>query len=332
MGIGIIGCGHWGPNYIRNFMEFPGVSMVKCCDTENTRLDRIRRRFPGIVTCGRHEELLADRDIDAIIVSTPASTHYAIVKECLEAGKDVLAEKPLTLIPSQSLELHELSQKNKRILMVAHTFLYNTGIRKVKTLIDEGELGRIYYLNATRTHLGLIRDDVNVVWDLAPHDVSIFNYLLGAAPISVTAVGACHLKAGREDAAFINLVYPNDIVANIHVSWEDSNKERSIRVVGSKARVVFDDINNLERVKIYKKGIGVSEDYADFGAFQLNLRDGDIISPKLNLTEPMEELCRHFLECVQTRKEPLTDGRSGYEVVRVVNDAVEAMRKIRSSI
>lgn len=323
--IGIIGCGHWGFNYVRNFWEIDEVSQVKCCDTDRSRLERIRKRFSDVELCSDYHELLNDRQIRGVVVATPASTHYTIIKECLEQGKDVLAEKPLTLVPDEALELHELATKNGRILMVAHTFLYNAGVRKLKELVESGKLGKIYYLNATRTHLGLIRDDVNVIWDLAPHDVSIFNYLLDAVPVSVNAVGACHLKEGREDVAFINLVYPGDVIANIHVSWEDSNKERTVRVVGSEARAVFDDTDNLERVKIYEKGVGVSEDYDDFGEFQLSLRDGDIISPKLEFVEPVRELCLHFINCVRDRVQPLTDGKAGYEVVKVVHDAVECI-------
>ncbi|MCK5343703.1 MAG: Gfo/Idh/MocA family oxidoreductase, partial [Candidatus Heimdallarchaeota archaeon] len=259
-----------------------------------------------------------NKDIDAVVVATPASTHYRIVKDALEAGKDVLAEKPLTLIPEESFDLAETAKKEKKILMVGHTFLFNSGIAKLKECVDNGELGKIYYMNATRTHLGLVRNDVNAIWDLAPHDVSIFNYLLGKSPISVNAIGSCHLKDDREDVAFINLIYPDDVIANIHVSWADSNKERTVRVVGSESRVVFNDMDNLERIKIYKKGIKVSEEYDDFGEFQLHLRDGDIVSPKIPTAEPLKEECVYFLDCVRTRKKPITDGMNGYDVVKVM--------------
>jgi len=233
----------------------------------------------------------------------------------------------LTLVPEESLKLADLAKNKKRILMVGHTFLYNPGIMKLKEYIDNGELGKIYYINATRTHLGLIREDVNAIWDLAPHDVSIFNYLTGKVPIKVDAIGSCHLKKSREDVAFVNLTYPEGIIANIHVSWVDSNKERTIRVVGSKARIVFNDLDNLERVKLYKKGIGVSEDYKDFGEFQLHLRDGDIISPMLNLFEPLGAMCAYFLECTKTREKPRTDGYDGYEVVKVMKEIENAIAK-----
>ncbi len=322
--MGIIGLGHWGPNYLRNFRAMENVEVGWCCDLLDENLSKARE-FPEMLVTKNYEEVLNDRSTGAVVVATPATTHYKIVKESLNAGKDVLAEKPLTLEPTEALELCELAEEQKRILMVGHTFIYNPGIRKVKEIIDEGELGQIYYLNATRTHLGLIRDDVNAIWDLAPHDISIANYLLGETPVGVNAVGACYLREGREDVGFINLIYPNKVIANIHASWADSNKERTVRVVGSKARVVFNDLDNLERVKIYKKGIRVSEKYDDFGGFQLNLRDGDIISPVLKLYEPLSKMCSHFVGCVESRERPITDGYSGYEVVKVMKDVEKSI-------
>ncbi len=325
--IGIIGLGHWGPNYIRCFSKLHEVGVVKGCDVKEENLIRIKDLYPFINLTTDYRDFLEDNNIDAIIVATPASTHYKIVKECLEYGKDVLAEKPLTLIPEESLELAELSAKINRILMVGHTFLYNPGIIKLKEYIKNGDLGKIYYMNATRTHLGLIREDVNAIWDLAPHDVSIFNFLIDKIPLSVNAVGACHLKRDREDVAFINLIYPDNIIANIHVSWADSNKERSIRLVGSKARIVFNDLDNLERIKLYKKGISVSEEYNDFGEFQLQLRDGDIISPMINFYEPLLRMCDHFFKCIRDRIKPLTDGYVGYNVVKIMHQIDLAIKQ-----
>lgn len=323
--IGIIGCGHWGPNYIRCFKKLSGCEVVVACDLKEECFKRVKEIDPNIDCARQYQDFLKGNTVDAVVVATPARTHYQIVKDCLEAQKDVLAEKPLTLLPERSLELVELAGKNEKILMVSHTFLYNPGIVKLKEIIKSGELGKIYYINATRTHLGLIRDDVNALWDLAPHDVSIFNYLTESTPIKVNAVGASHLKKDRADVAFVNLIYPDNIIANIHVSWVDSNKERTVRVVGSKARVVFNDLDNLERIKVYKKGIGVPEDYDDFGEFQLHLRDGDIISPMMNLYEPLSVMCAHFLDCVASRSKPLTCGQSGYEVVRVMKYIEEAL-------
>lgn len=330
IGVGIVGCGHWGPNYVRNFSDIEDVRSVKCCDTNSARLEKIKHRFPDVATCVSHRELLSDDGITVIVVATPASTHYGIIRECLDAGKDVLAEKPLTLAPEESLALHKLALKTERILMVAHTFLYNAGVRKLKEILDQGLLGQVYYLKAARTHLGLVREDVNVVWDLAPHDVSIFNYLLGQMPVSVMGQGARHLGSNREDVAFIDLLYPGGIPAHIHVSWEDSNKERMVRVVGSKASVVFDDVAILEKVKLYEKGISVAEDCENFGEFQLRLRDGDIISPRLESAEPLRTMCCHLVACVLNRQTPMTDGLAGYDVVRVMSAIDRSIKEKRA--
>ncbi|MBU1122414.1 MAG: Gfo/Idh/MocA family oxidoreductase [Candidatus Omnitrophota bacterium] len=324
--VGIIGCGHWGPNYARCFNKLKNTTVAVCCDLKDDNLSRMKSLFGEVEVTKDYRDILKNSEISAVVVATSATTHYSIIKDCLECGKDVLAEKPLTLVPAQSLELAVLAESKNLILMVGHTFLYNTGIRKLREFIDNGELGKIYYINATRTHLGLIREDVNAVWDLTPHDVSIFNYLTGSLPVSVSAVGAAHLKKGREDVAFINLVYPDNIIANIHVSWADTNKERTIRLVGSNARAVFNDLDNLEKVKLYKKGISVSQNYDDFGEFQLLLRDGDIISPRIEIKEPLKEQCSHFLECVTKRLTPFSDARNGFDVVKVMSSIERSLK------
>jgi predicted dehydrogenase len=237
-----------------------------------------------------------------------------------------LIEKPLSLSAKEAEELVLIAEKKKKILMIGHTFLYNPAIRKMKKYIEEGKVGAIYYMHATRTHLGLVREDVSSVWDLAPHDVSIFNYLIDSMPKYVSALGGNFLQKGKEDVAFITLKYPDGVLANIHVSWADSNKVREVQVVGSKARMVFNDLDNLEKLKIFKKGIFIDKPYNDFGEFQYVLRDGDIISPKIDLLEPLKEQCKHFIGCVTKRKRPLTDGRNGLDVVRVMQ-AIHASLK-----
>src|SRR5882672_8522834 len=224
--IAVVGCGHWGPNYIRVFSGLENVRVKVACDLSQPKLERIQAQFPLVGITQDFKSVLDDEGVDAIVVATPSSTHFAVAKACLEAGKHVLVEKPVTLTSSDALALTQLADEKKRTIFVGHTFLYNPGVRKMKEIIDSGELGAMYYLTATRTHLGLVREDVNVAWDLAPHDIAIFNYLLGQAPIRVEAFGVCHLKKGREDAVFIHLLYPNAVLGQIHVSWVDSNKER----------------------------------------------------------------------------------------------------------
>lgn len=325
--IGIIGCGHWGPNYIRIFSSLPDVRIQTVCDSNPAKLATVKKQFHGIETVTDAHELILDPKISAIVICTPSSTHFELAKKGLLGGKHVLVEKPITLKADHAEELVQLAGEKNLILMVGHTFLYNPGVMKMKDLIDQGKLGKMYYINALRTHLGLVREDVNVVWDLAPHDVSILNHLVGKDPLRVSAIGACHLQKGREDAAFINLVYPDDIIALIQVSWADSNKQRRIQAVGSKARVVFDDLNSLERVKLFEKGIAKAPSTTDFGEFQLMLRDGDIWSPKIEAGEPLMLQCAHFLDCIRTRQMPRSDGRQGLSVVKVMCAIENSLRQ-----
>jgi predicted dehydrogenase len=320
----VIGCGHWGKNYVRIFSGLLGASRITVTDTRAGVLDGLRHQYPGITATPDLEAALADRSLAMAVVATPAATHFGLVKRCLEAGLDVLAEKPLTLATAEAEQLARLAERGGRILMVGHTFLYNPAVRKVRELLRKGVCGDVYYMKATRTHLGLVRPDVNAVWDLAPHDVSIFNYLMGAQPRAASAIGGCYLKPGKEDVAFIQLAYPRNVLASIHVSWADSNKERTLSVVGSRARIVFDDLNPLERVKIFEKGISANVAGGDsFGEFLFALRDGDIFSPKIPAAEPLALECRDFLASVRRRTPPLADARSGVDVVRVMC-AIEA--------
>lgn len=324
--IAVIGCGHWGRNYVRIFCEQIGADNVVALDANPKTLQSALGRHPGLQGAAALDAL--DKTVAMAVVATPAATHYSVILQCLEAGLDVLAEKPLTLDAGEARRLAALAKKRKLILMVGHTFLYNPAVRKVRDLIRRGACGKLYYMKAVRTHLGLVRTDVNAVWDLAPHDVAIFNYFTGAMPVAVSAMGESFLQNGREDMAFINLRYPDGIVANIHVSWADSNKERTVAVVGSRARIVFDDLNAMERVKIYEKGISANVAGGNtFGEFLFALRDGDIISPKVPANEPLAEVCREFLKCVRTRREPFTSAAAGADVVRVMCAIEESLRR-----
>lgn len=321
-GISVMGLGHWGPHYVRIFSQLPDCRLVSFCDTDAGRVKEMSDAFPGALATADPEEIYRSEDVNAVIVATPASTHFDIAMRCIEGGKDLLVEKPLALTAAECGRLVEAAARRGTILMVGHTFIYNAGVNKIKEIADAGDLGRIYYLLFTRTHLGLIREDVSAVWDLAPHDVSIASYILGDKPEGVSAVGSAFLKDGRQDVAFANIFYPDGVVANIHVSWIDSNKERRVTVVGSERRVVFDDLNNLETVKIFEKGVSVEKPVSDFGEFRLLLRDGDIISPRIEPSEPLKNMCRHFLDCLRTRQKPMTDGVSGLQTVKVM-EAIE---------
>jgi predicted dehydrogenase len=316
--VALAGYGHWGTNYLRNLQLIDDVEIATVCDPSPAAHRRVQKLFPHIKTVTELDIVLSDGQVDAVIISTPAVTHYDLTKRALLAGKHVLVEKPLALSVEEAGELNGIAARTKKTLMVGHTFLYNPAVRKMKECVDRGVLGKIYYLQAARTHLGLIRNDVSAVWDLAPHDISIFCYLLGREPLKVSAVGTGHLNPKLEDLAFINLFFGDDVLGNIHISWVDSNKLRQVAVIGSKARVLFDDLNPLEKIRIFEKGVSLDKPYSNFGEFQLLLRDGDILSPKVEAEEPLRNVCLEFLECIRSGKKPLADGENGLQVVRAM--------------
>ena len=319
LGIAVIGCGHWGLNYVRVFTELADSRVVAVCDRQADRLQKVKPRFPGVALTTSVEDTLALNEVDAAVVCTEASSHYQIVKECLAAGRHVLVEKPMTTSVTAAQELIAQASSKGLTLMVGHTFLYNPGVRKVKDCVSRGDVGQVYYLYARRTNLGPIREDVNALWDLAPHDVSIFNYLLDAAPHWVCAVGARVLGNGHEDVGFISLGYRDGIVGHAHVSWADPHKVREVVVVGSDKRIVFNDLDAEGMVRVFEKGVkSIEPDGDGYGRHRLLMRDGDIIIPKLEVSEPLKNQSRHFLECVCQGRPPLTDGANGLEVVRVM--------------
>jgi predicted dehydrogenase len=326
--VGLIGYGYWGPNYARALSEMPGISVSFICDTQEEQLRRAGARYPQIPLLSDTTDAARRDDTEAVIISTPASTHYRLTQLALEAGRHVIVEKPLALEIEHCEELGALANKKGLVLMVAHTFLYNSGIQKLRECMSSSSFGRVYYLHATRTNLGPIRQDVNAVWDLAPHDISIFNYLLGEQPQWASAIGSRALGNAREDVAFITLGYSNDVIGNIHVSWADPNKVREVVVVGSRQRLVFDDLNNLERVRVYEKGISVGETHAgSFGEFKLLMRDGDIISPRIELNEPLKTQITDFIESVQGKRQPLSNALTGRHVVEALKAIDTSMRE-----
>jgi predicted dehydrogenase len=319
VGIAVIGCGYWGVNYVRLFRELGQSPTLVACDERVDRLGELRRRFSEIEVRGSMDDALAIDGVDAVVVCTPASSHHAVVRRCLEAGKHVLVEKPITTTVADAEDLIELAEARGLTLMVGHTFIYNAGIRKVADFLSEGRAGRVYYAYASRTNLGPFRQDVNVVWDLAAHDVAIFNHLLGTTPEWVSAVGARVLGSRREDVGFVSLGYPDGLVGHVHVSWADPNKVREVVIVGSEGRVAFNDLNPLEPVRIYEKSVVPSPDEASsFGEYHLLVRDGDIFSPRVQVSEPLKNQVCDFLACIATGRRPVSSAHDGREVVRVL--------------
>ena len=320
---GVIGCGQWGPNYIRVFTSLPGSKVIVAADTSRARLDALKVQHPTVHFTREANEILHDESIAAIVISTPTQTHWGLAKEALEAGKHVLVEKPMCAHSVEAEELIRVARKQNKILMVGHTFLFNNGILKLKELLKFGDLGKIYYVNSTRTNLGPIRTDVNAVYDLASHDVSIMNFLLEALPTEVSAVGKDFLQKGVEDLAFISLRYPDDILGRIHVSWLDPRKVREITIVGDKKMVTFDDLALQGPVQIYDKRVVRETFYEDYGHFQLLAREGDITIPRVMLEEPLKNQARYFLSCILKGTIEVSDGQQGLQVVRVL----EAIQK-----
>jgi len=321
IGVAILGCGHWGVNYVRVFNELAESRVVAICDQRADRLEEIGRRFPRVHLTTDIDDAIQRDGVGAVVVCTNATTHHSVTWKCLQAGKHVLVEKPLTTQSEHADDLIELASANSLVLMVGHTFVYNGGIRKVKEYMSKGA-GRVYYIYSCRTNLGPIRRDVNALWDLAPHDVAIFNYLLGDVPEWVSAVGVKVLRNCREDVGFISLGYPNGVVGHIHVSWADPHKAREVVVVGSQRRIVFDDLNGVEQVRVFEKGVhSVEQEPLNYGDYHFHIRDGDILSPRIEVAEPLKNQCRHFLECVTRKLQPLTGGREGQEIVRVLQAA-----------
>jgi len=324
--VGVIGCGYWGPNLIRNFVEIPTSDVIIVADLKEERLSTIAARYPKIMVTRNYKDLF-NHSLDAVVIATPPVTHYSLAKECLEHGLNVLVEKPITIKSEYAEELIQLAAANDLVLMVGHTFEYNAAVHTLKQLIDSGELGQIYYVDTARLNLGLFQRDLNVLWDLAPHDISILLHILGRHPISVSAHGMPCVFDGIHDVVYIDMLFPDNILGPIHVSWLAPCKVRRTTVVGSKKMVVYNDIENAEKIKIYDKGIDRPPYTESFADFQFSYRSGDILIPNIRFSEPLRLECQHFLECIQNHCEPQSGGNQGLEVVKVLEAAQDSLNK-----
>ncbi len=323
--LGFIGYGYWGPNLVRNFYATKDAKVVKVCDLRKERLGIVETSYPAVKTASDYKDLMKDTQIDAIVISTPVSTHFPLAKEALENGKHVLLEKPMTATVEESEKLIELAVKNKKTLMVDHTFLYTGAVRKMKDLINKGELGEIYYFDSVRVNLGLFQHDVNVIWDLAPHDFSIMDYLLQKEPEMVSAVGVSHL-GDLENIAYVTVQYPNNLLAHLHVNWLAPVKVRTTLIGGSKKMIVYDDTEPSEKVKIYDSGVNV-EKAEDVYQMLVQYRTGDMLAPKLDSSEALKLVCKEFVESVNQNRKPLTDGQAGLRVVRLLQSANQSVKQ-----
>jgi predicted dehydrogenase len=326
MKLAVIGCGYWGPNLVRNFVQSNKVKELICCDLDQKRLDRMKNLYPSVKVLSDYKELLRNPDLDAVAIATPVKTHHPIAKDFLLNGKHVFIEKPLTHSHETALELVKLAEENQKVLMAGHTFEYTAAVNKVKEIIQSGELGKVLYISCIRVNLGLFQPDINVVWDLAPHDISIILYLMGEVPVSVNSQGKAHFNHEIEDVATTTLNFKNGLIAFIHNSWLDPNKIRRTTIVGSRKMLVYDDIEPQEKIKIYDKGVEVPPYYDTFADFQYSYRYGDIHSPRIEDYEPLKKECEHFITCIQKGMCPLSDGYSGLRVVSILEAACKSLK------
>ena len=353
--VGVVGAGYWGPNLIRNLTELPGSPLAAVADANPTRLDYIRARYPAVALYDAGATLFNAQGIDAVVIATPAETHYALAREALLAGKHVFVEKPLATSGAQCLELARIANDRGLTLMAGHTFVHNDALRWTKQQLDAGTLGDVHYLYSRRLNLGQIRQDINVVWNLAPHDISIMGFLLDARPSRVSCAGYAYIQNGVEDVAFVTLEYPpatptgTPRSAHIHVSWLDPHKVREVVVVGTRQMIVYDDVDADRVIQVYDKGVDrvpvpestsgtpgchattdPRERAETYGEFKLLLRWGDLHIPRLRLGEPLRNEMAHFVHCVATGARPITDAVNGWEVVRVL-EACDASLRARGA-
>jgi predicted dehydrogenase len=324
--LGIMGVGYWGPNLVRDFTQLSEANILRVCDLKEENLSKIKNRYPQLKTTKNYLDLIQNQKIEALVISTPAVTHFKLTKEGLLNNKHIFCEKPLALSTKEGEELVRLSREKEKILMVGHLLKYHPAVRKLKEYVEKGELGNVYYIYSTRVNLGKVRKEENALWSFAPHDISIILYLLDEEPEEVTAKGGSYLQKGVEDVIFLTLRFPNQVIAHIHVSWLDPHRIRKTTVVGSKKMAVFDDTEIQEKIKIYDRGIERGKPYDTYEEL-LTLRLGDTYIPRVDLSEPLKIECQHFLDCIKESKKPLTDGEDGLKVLRVLEAAQESLDK-----
>jgi predicted dehydrogenase len=329
--VGLIGLGYWGPNHARVLSELPETELVAAADISETATAFVRARYPSVRTTLDAYEVIEASDIDAVIVATPTSTHYSLTLAALEAGKHVLCEKPLATSTAECDELIAAAERAEQVLFVGHTFIFNPAVRMMRELISAGEIGRVLYCHTARTGLGPIRSDVNALWDLAPHDLSILFYLIDDEPISALTTGQAILRNDCEDVVFVHLRFEEGTIAAAHLSWLDPYKVRKVTVVGDRRMIVFDDVVSDEKLKVFDRGasyeaVSDAARGADFGQFKALIRDGDILAPKVPASEPLKEQMLHFVDCCISSRVPETDGISGRRVVAALEAATDSLR------
>ena len=323
--IGIIGCGYWGPNVLRNFIEIPEAEVVAVADLKTEQLERVKGRYPQISYLTQNYQDLFRFDLDAVVITTPPHTHYQLAKACLMHDLHVLTEKPLTLDSKTAADLDRLAKKRNLTLMVGHTFEFNSAVHELKRMIQSGELGKIQYIDMVRASLGLFQTHCNVLWDLAPHDISILRHILGADPETVSAQGSSFVQENIEDVVYLNFNFPDKVMAHCRLSWLDPLKTRRITVVGDKKMVVYDDVEPLEKIKVYHKSVEAQRRTDTFGEFTFAYHYGDSVSPYIRFEEPLRMQCLHFLNCIYEDQSPVTNAENGLRVIEALEAAQRSL-------
>lgn len=323
----VVGCGYWGPNLIRNLSSLQHCMVKQVCDFDQARLMRTQRLYPWIETLSNFEDVLNNREVDAVAIATPVSSHFELARKSLLSGKHTYIEKPMASSVAQCEELVDLSMRKGLVLMVGHTFIYSSAVRKIKEIIESGDVGDILYISAQRLNLGLFQKDINVAWDLAPHDISIILYLMGEDPTGVNCQGKAHVTPNIEDVTNMSLCFSNERFAMIHSSWLDPNKIRRMTIVGSRRMVLYDDTEPLEKIKVYDKRVETPPHYDTFAEFNYSYHYGDMYAPYLHHVEPLKVQCEHLLECIRSGATPQTSGREGLRVVHILEAAAKSLKE-----
>lgn len=325
-----IGVGDWGPNLLRNFYNMDDVIVQRVIDIDLSRIEYVKKNYKSVAVGTNIKEILEDDSVEAVIIATPAGLHYDMAKKVLLSNKHCFVEKPLALKTSEAEELTNIARDRNLILMVGHVFLYNAAVNYLRECIRKGKLGKIYYIYAQRLNLGRIRSDVNALWNLAPHDISIILYLLEKIPVSVTAFGMSYIQSNIEDVVFMNMKFSDGTIAHSHVSWLDPKKVRTLTIIGSKKMAIYDDVSD-NKIQIFDKGIDINSkdnslgEFDNFGKFQLIKRAGDIYIPKINFIEPLKSETFHFIDCINKKKNPVSDGSNGLIVTKIIEAAMESL-------
>ncbi|MBI2323325.1 MAG: Gfo/Idh/MocA family oxidoreductase [Chloroflexi bacterium] len=323
--VGVVGVGYWGPKIVRNLSEMPEADLRWVVDLDAGRLARVRAQYPAVRTTHSYADVLRS-DVEAVVVATPIRTHHALAKAALLAGKHVMVEKPLTSSSAEATDLVRVAEERGLVLMVGHTFEYNPAVRVLRDIVASGEIGEVFYVDMARLNLGLFQSDINVLWDLAPHDLSILLYVLQRDPIAVSARGSAIVTPGVHDLAYVEVRFADGILAHVHVTWLDPCKVRRVTVVGSRKMVVYDDVQEVEKIRIYDKGVDRPYETDHFTDFPLTYRYGGVNIPHIPLHEPLRAQCEHFLNCVRTGERPQSDGRVGLKVVRILEQADKSLQ------